>query len=369
MAQALETIDYPRVIEQLYRDGARIFIEVGPGGSCSRMINSILEGRPHIARSICLPGQDATTQVLRLFGQCLAEGIAVDLEKLYGSGALFQPRSGTQKPIVATIGGTFFKPSLPDINSFKTAISIDEVKVDNKVTGKAEQSSSTVENRIVDDAGIGSINRHIESHFKAHEAYLNFSSDMQQALTAAINQQMNLLQQVMASGENVGSVDSFNPSASVSVTDVPRQPAGFPAAAEKVAFDRDLCMEFAIGSVGNMLGPDFAEVDTYPTRVRLPDEPLMLVDRILTVEGEPRSMSHGRVVTEHDVHPQRWYLDGGRIPTCVAVEAGQADLFLSAYLGIDFISKARLFIVCLMLRSLFIARYRWRENDSLRYQD
>ncbi len=209
------------------------------------------------------------------------------------------------------------------------------------MTGKAEQSSSTVENRIVDDAGIGSINRHIESHFKAHEAYLNFSSDMQQALTAAINQQMNLLQQVMASGENVGSVDSFNPSASVSVTDVPRQPAGFPAAAEKVAFDRDLCMEFAIGSVGNMLGPDFAEVDTYPTRVRLPDEPLMLVDRILTVEGEPRSMSHGRVVTEHDVHPQRWYLDGGRIPTCVAVEAGQADLFLSAYLGIDFISKGK----------------------------
>ena len=31
----------------------------------------------------------------------------------------------------------------------------------------------------------------------------------------------------------------------------------------------------------------------------------------------------------------RWYLDGGRIPTCIAVEAGQADLFLSGYLGID----------------------------------
>jgi 3-hydroxymyristoyl/3-hydroxydecanoyl-(acyl carrier protein) dehydratase len=100
-----------------------------------------------------------------------------------------------------------------------------------------------------------------------------------------------------------------------------------------------MCFEFAIGSVGRMLGREFAEVDSFPTRVRLPDEPLMLVDRIMSVEGEPRSMSHGRVVTEHDIHPGAWYLDGGRIPTCIAVEAGQADLFLSGYLGIDFITR------------------------------
>ncbi|HSO20028.1 MAG TPA: hypothetical protein VLT88_11240, partial [Desulfosarcina sp.] len=98
-------------------------------------------------------------------------------------------------------------------------------------------------------------------------------------------------------------------------------------------------MEFAVGSIANMLGAEFAEVDDHPTRVRLPDEPLMLVDRIVAVEGEPRSMTSGRVITEHDVTADRWYLDGGRIPTCVAVEAGQADLFLSGYLGIDFVTR------------------------------
>src|SRR6202030_872950 len=35
-----------------------------------------------------------------------------------------------------------------------------------------------------------------------------------------------------------------------------------------------------------------------------------------------------------------WYLDAGRIPTCIAVEAGQAGLFLSGYLGIDFETKS-----------------------------
>ncbi len=65
---------------------------------------------------------------------------------------------------------------------------------------------------------------------------------------------------------------------------------------------------------------------------------VMMVDR-LSGEGEPRSMTKGRVITEHDIFPHAWYLDGGRIPTCIAVEAGQADLFLSGYLGIDFITR------------------------------
>ena len=52
-------------------------------------------------------------------------------------------------------------------------------------------------------------------------------------------------------------------------------------------------------------------------------------------------MGSGNVVTEHDIHPGAWYLDGQRIPICIAVEAGQADLFLAAYLGIDFITEGR----------------------------
>ena len=67
----------------------------------------------------------------------------------------------------------------------------------------------------------------------------------------------------------------------------------------------------------------------------------MLVDRITHIEGEPLSMTQGRLVTEHDIHAGAWYLDCGCIPTCIAVEAGQADLFLSGYLGIDFETQGR----------------------------
>ena len=67
----------------------------------------------------------------------------------------------------------------------------------------------------------------------------------------------------------------------------------------------------------------------------------MLVDRILSVEGEKCSLGPGRVVTQHDVAIDAWYLDGGRAPVCIAVEAGQADLFLSSYLGIDHYVKGQ----------------------------
>jgi 3-hydroxymyristoyl/3-hydroxydecanoyl-(acyl carrier protein) dehydratase len=61
----------------------------------------------------------------------------------------------------------------------------------------------------------------------------------------------------------------------------------------------------------------------------------MLVDRILTVTGDKGTLGSGSIVTEHDVVPGAWYLDGGHAPVCISVEAGQADLFLCAYLGID----------------------------------
>src|SRR5262249_29629381 len=96
-----------------------------------------------------------------------------------------------------------------------------------------------------------------------------------------------------------------------------------------LSLDRNQWLEFAGGSIAAVLGPHYAAVDRFPTRVRLPDEPLMLVDRILAIEGQPCSLQEGRVVTEHVIERDAWYLDGDRIPPSIAIEAGQADLFLS----------------------------------------
>lgn len=98
---------------------------------------------------------------------------------------------------------------------------------------------------------------------------------------------------------------------------------------------QEQCLEFARGSAAAALGPLFASLDLLPSRVRLPDEPLMLVHRVVKIEAAPLSLKPGRLVTEHVVADDAWYLDGGRMPTSIAVEAGQADLLLAGYLGID----------------------------------
>ena len=106
-------------------------------------------------------------------------------------------------------------------------------------------------------------------------------------------------------------------------------------------FDKTMCMEFAVGLAGNVLGEHFQIIDSYPVRVRLPDAPLMLVDRILSIDGKMGSLSSGKIVTEHDVLPGAWYLDGDKAPVSISIEAGQADLFLSSYLGIDHAVKGK----------------------------
>lgn len=144
-------------------------------------------------------------------------------------------------------------------------------------------------------------------------------------------------QAAAAHAEYLQFAEQFTATAAALLTAAPAATRVEPAESEEssLVLTREQCLEYAVGRIAAVFGPEFAEVDRFPTRVRLPDEPLMLVDRITALEGEPLSLSHGRVVTEHDILPGAWYLDNGRIPTCIAVEAGQADLLLSGYLGID----------------------------------
>ena len=343
LGQALETVDYTKVIEQAYADGVRIFLEMGPGNSCSRMIGNILEGKPHMTRAACYPGQKATSLLLRLLANCLAERVPVNLDVLYPASMMVADKESG--PWVETvIGGVVFTPApMPDQALGPPVRRTRDVGRE-KLASVKPVSVPVVDAGAITDPLVAQMAGTAALNAKTHEAYLKFSSTMEKTLTENISLQMSLLQKMAANGEPLPRLEPVV-QAGRGMRDMGREsyaPVQHPTPNPQLPlYNRAMCMEFAIGSIAKMLGPEFAEVDTYPTRVRLPDEPLMLVDRIMTVEGEPCSMTSGRVVTEHDVTADRWYLDGGRIPTCVAVEAGQADLFLSGYLGIDFISKGK----------------------------
>ena len=184
----------------------------------------------------------------------------------------------------------------------------------------------------------------IEATAGAHKTFLEFSTRLQNSYAQAFELQTKLLTARNIKSRDQGSGVRDQRAEVGKRRAQPEKSNQKPSTANRqpsTLFPRDMCMEFATGSVAKVLGPEFAVVDTYKARVRLPDEPLMLVDRIISIRAEKGSLSSGSIVTEHDVLPKAWYLDGGRAPVCISVEAGQADLFLCSYLGIDLIVKGK----------------------------
>jgi acyl transferase domain-containing protein/3-hydroxymyristoyl/3-hydroxydecanoyl-(acyl carrier protein) dehydratase len=189
----------------------------------------------------------------------------------------------------------------------------------------------------------------IANRAAAHSQFLKLAAQIQQQATRVterynqlLSHGMTTLPRIAPAAVSLPTIPITRPVA-VALPPLPEQPLApieqpLPKHPPR-SLSKAECMEFAIGKIGQVLGEQYAAIDAYPTRVRLPDTPLMLVDRILDIEGEPLSMTSGRVITEHDVLPHDWYLDCGHIPVSVAVESGQADLFLAGYLGIDFITK------------------------------
>lgn len=471
---ALHGFDYTRTIRRAWEDGIRVFVEMGPQASCTRMIRKILEGRPHVAASACVKGESDLFTLLQLLATLhthrvpcsLAPLFAVESPEVVGEG---RPQRRVQVggeralPPLPTYHRTF--PSLHAVNEVSFSPSLDEdtlslrtgaISTESEIplppfpdfpmttpladsfspltpatksprttssretqpltpirtatlptsgqrasTSGASQTRPTFEKTLETpflqelprwspppdlqsllwswtSHQVVNLQLHHQQMTQAHDAFLSVVTSNQTAMAEAFSMQTQWLQSLMsqeasaAPGQALSSVQTTPPAQAVSTpqqwepvhfqtsTTLPFQ--GMPTIEnnsgthtlgtlpsvtepvvqeEELAFTREECMEFAIGQIQNVFGSDFAVIDEYPVRVRLPDEPLMLVDRILSIEGDKGTPTvgtpgAGRLVTEHDVLVDGWYLDANRMPVCVTVEAGQADLFLCSYLGIDF---------------------------------
>jgi acyl transferase domain-containing protein/3-hydroxymyristoyl/3-hydroxydecanoyl-(acyl carrier protein) dehydratase len=331
----LNPIDVPAVIEAAYRNGVRVFVEVGPGNSCARMIDAILGDRPHLARAAHAAKQDAVSQVLRLVAHLAAERVPVDLAALYGREshcvAHREPKAKARE-IVIPVGA----PPVPNVDDVRgeppergqlaprVAVTRSASDLASNPAEGVTHSSPLAPSAVATAANVAVLTA------QAQAAFLRVNQQYTETAAGLLRFQTQLLQRL---GSGVRSPES---EAAIRRAFSPAPDAGLPtpdSVPRALTFEQ--CCVFAAGKVADALGPLFAEIDTFPTRVRLPDGPLQLVDRVTLIEGEPLSMSRGRVVTEHAVRPDRWYLENGRIPTAISVEAGQADLFLSGFLGID----------------------------------
>lgn len=78
----LSSVLFSKEIEQMYEDGVRLFLEVGPNKILTGLINQILEGKPY--KAIAVEGQGGGVKgILSAIGTIYAEGYKVNIENLY----------------------------------------------------------------------------------------------------------------------------------------------------------------------------------------------------------------------------------------------------------------------------------------------
>ncbi|MDR0622768.1 MAG: hypothetical protein LBJ61_12990 [Deltaproteobacteria bacterium] len=313
-SQAVNGHRFPDLVEKAYADGARFFVEVGPGNSTTRMIKSILGDRPHLAQSMAATAVDeGWTGLNRLLAELWLSGYPISPEM-----AMLQPTP------------------VPDPR-YEVAINLSPPEVVWPCPAlPAEATSEPAPAAEAAEDYLSWLDRQSAGRKKPAEPAPPSTS--LPATTPPAPKPAAPKTPVAPKPAPPKPV----PPKPAAITEAPRAPiAGppLPKAPGAPVFDRAECLEFAVGSIGKVLGPDFAAADDLPSRVRLPDEPLMFVDRVTLVEGAPKSLTKGRLVTEHDLKPDEWCLEDGYLTPGMSIESGQADLLLSAYLGADFSTK------------------------------
>jgi PfaB family protein len=105
-----QQLDFPRLVNRLHDDGARIFIEAGAGGVCSRWIDKILEDKDHITVSLNRRGMDDHTTIVKALAKLLSHRVAVDLSPLYNLAPAPKQNKATLRTV--TVGGKSITASI-----------------------------------------------------------------------------------------------------------------------------------------------------------------------------------------------------------------------------------------------------------------
>ncbi len=112
-SQLAEPVQFVEEIQAMHRDGARTFLEVGPGRTLSTLVSAILEGQPHASLAIdaSLGKRPGFLDLARVLAQLAALGYRADLTR-WDEGQAERATKAEQKPTltVPICGANYVKP-------------------------------------------------------------------------------------------------------------------------------------------------------------------------------------------------------------------------------------------------------------------
>ncbi len=368
LAQAVDTIDIRALIENAWNDGVRVFVEHGPGGTFGRAIRHVLGAREALVVSLDRAGHGIDA-VLGATAALLAAGVPVNhaaLETALAPVPRVEPKRPRRfdahppevrlPPREVTVQIMAPAPRLPAILEAASVASSVELSVAPSIAPIAAPSVTTIVGPAIAEPTRASqphAVRTIATARSGHAAHpvieslraeLTRLTQAQQSFTqaqATAHAQFLALQSKATEALMHAGRHGVSPRAITSIPQSDGRGQGHelatatPAPQRTVRFTREDLMVHADGNISAIFGPAFAAQDEFHRQVRMPRPPLLLADRVTALHAEPMSMGKGSITTQTDIGAMSWYLHEGRMPGGVMVEAGQADLMLISYVGVD----------------------------------
>ncbi|MFT3926479.1 MAG: beta-ketoacyl synthase N-terminal-like domain-containing protein [Myxococcales bacterium] len=392
--QAMNTVDFPALIERAWADGVRVFVEHGPHAGCTKWIGQILGEREHLAISLDSYGRSSLLHAVEAAAQLFVAGVEIDLTLLHGRlhAQPLRPSAGPSLAHQRTLRVPGHPSALPAAprEAEPPPLRAEEplpplwwqsvVRPD--PAAHRNQSDQTAfgaaPGRAPSTRALAQLAAHHEQLSTLHRAFITHQAQTQTRFVNLVFAQQTAAPGTFGGptsrGGTTGCEAAALPALAVVTPAAPvRAPVTLPMAkhattesANRVpltnatlvarkppsprsqpirrppsgpSFGRAELEIHASGRISEIFGPSFAQQDQHARQVRMPEPPLLLADRVLGIDGEPGTLGLGTIWTETDVRADAWYLYEGRMPAGLMVESGQADLMLISWLGADFVNR------------------------------
>lgn len=308
-------VDYTEAVKTLYAQGARVFIDLSTTQLCGGWAKTTLSGHPD-AEVISIYEEKGTADyLLDLCAAMLAGNVDFDFDKLYsrltfGDDSPVQPtekKAAAPEVSLPAQRTSEVKPMSPQLNA-----------------GPARADAQA-----------------LLQQYAANQMAIN-----QRAYELFLDAENKLFAQFMAAQTTA-------------------KPAAEPE--KNYLWDREQVITMTDTSMAAVLGPQYAEVDKYPIRARMPLPPFLFVSRIISIDAEFGVMRPSSIVAEYDVDEDCVFRMGDtQVSPLIGSEASHIAIFLIAYMGLDAMSKGTLSYRAIDSSQVTYSERHFRVGDVMR---
>ena len=192
--QLAQPVEFVSMIEAMHRDGARVFLEIGPGARLTGLVKAILGSREHVALAVDASNgrKSGILDLARALAQLSSLGLPVDLTPWEDGERTLKDAAETRKPkVVVTVSGA--TPSNAKGKQPMPELPKPAVPVIPSPAAPAPQPSMSVDALRVSQDGITALQRLQEQASALHKQYLEGQESAQKAVLGLIEQQSRLM--------------------------------------------------------------------------------------------------------------------------------------------------------------------------------